>query len=139
MILLASAVRAGTKNPVDGTTGWRQDKSQEWPDRVAFGTGFKRSSSSSAAFWHTKPWGKGMGGIRLTVLSDEGKWRIKVGERFSRPFRSQNEAIRAAFDRASALGRDGLDSEVVMNVLTCQFGPDNFFKTVPTRQQKDAD
>lgn len=78
-----------------------------------------------------------MGGIRLTVLSDQGKWRIKVGERLSRPFRSQNEAIRAAFDRATALGRDGLDAEVVMNVLTCHVGPDNFFKAVPTRQHKN--
>lgn len=82
-----------------------------------------------------------MGGIRLTVLSEKGEWRIKVGERFSRPFPSQNEAIRVAFDRARALGRDGRESEVVLNVLTCQFGPNDFFKAVPTprRPHRDAD
>jgi len=73
-----------------------------------------------------------MGGIRLTVLSQEGGWRIRVGDKFSRPYPSQGEAVRAAFDRAKALGRDGFESEVVLNVLTCQFGPNDFFKTVPT-------
>lgn len=79
-----------------------------------------------------------MGGIRLTVLSREGTWRIRVGEKVSRPYRSQSEAVRAAFDRAKALSRDGFESEVVLNVLTCQFGPNDFFKTVPTRRREDS-
>ena len=73
-----------------------------------------------------------MGGIRLTVLSQEGDWRIRVGESLSRPYRSQSEAIRAAFHRAKSLGEDGIESEVVLKVLTCQFGPNGHFKTVPT-------
>jgi len=91
--------------------------------------------------WHSNPWGRGMGGIRLTVLSDEGQWRIKVGERLSQPFRSQSEAIRIAFDRARALGRDGRESEGVLNVLTCQFGPNDYFRTIPTprRPQRTPD
>lgn len=96
--------------------------------------------------WHSRPWGKGvwvggMGGIRLKVLSQEGEWRISIGEKVSRPFRSQNEAIRAALDRAQALGRQGHESEVVLKVLTCQFGPNNFFRTVPTPRNppEDAD
>jgi hypothetical protein len=80
-----------------------------------------------------------MGGIRLMVLSQEGSWRIRVGEKFSRPYRSQGEAVQAAFDRAKALGRDGFESEVVLDVLTCQFGPNDFFKTVPTPRRPHED
>ena len=80
-----------------------------------------------------------MSGIRLMVVSQEGNWRIRVGEKLSRPYRSQNEAVRAAFDRAKALGRDGLESEVVLNVLTCQFGPNDFFRTVPTPRHPRRD
>lgn len=80
-----------------------------------------------------------MGGIRLLVLSQEGNWRIRVGNKFSRPYRSQSEAVREAFDRARALGKDGFESEVVLNVLTCHFGPNDFFKTVPTPRRRRED
>jgi hypothetical protein len=78
-----------------------------------------------------------MGGIRLMVLSQKGAWRIKVGEALSPPFRSQSDAVRSAMRRATKISRDGFDAEVVMKVMTCQFGPNGFFKTVPTPRDID--
>jgi hypothetical protein len=73
-----------------------------------------------------------MGGIKLLVLSEQGQWRIRVGEKLSRPFKSHGEAVRMAFDRALSLSKNGIESEVVMKVMTCQFGPNGFEKTIPT-------
>jgi len=73
-----------------------------------------------------------MSGVRLMVLSRGESWRIRVGDKLSRPYSSRDEAVRSAFDNAKALAREGLESEVVMKVLTCQFGPDGFFKAFPT-------
>ena len=70
-----------------------------------------------------------MGGVRLMVLPKGESWRIRVGDKLSRP---RDEAVRSAFDNAKALAREGLESEVVMTVLTCRFGPDGFFKAFPT-------
>jgi hypothetical protein len=70
--------------------------------------------------------------IRLMVFLEEENWRIRVGDKLSRPYKSQNEAIRSAFDYAKTLAQEGLESEVVLKVLTYQFGPGGFFKAVPT-------
>ena len=73
-----------------------------------------------------------MGGVRMMILSNGESWRLSVGDKLSRPYSSRQEAVRAAFANAETLAREGLEAEVVMKVLTCQFGPNGSFKAFPT-------
>jgi len=75
-------------------------------------------------------------GIKLMVVFHDGSWKMKVGDTLSRPYKSEREAIGAAIKRARRLGRDGYESEVVMKMLTCRFGPNGLIETVPTRSRK---
>ena len=79
-----------------------------------------------------------MDSIRLTVVFYGGSWRLKVGETLSRPYISESEAIRAALSRAHKLGQEGIESEVVMKVMTCRFGPKGLVRTVPTRSESSS-
>jgi hypothetical protein len=81
-----------------------------------------------------------MAGIRLMVQpSDEGIWQVRVGYAPWRHFQSQHAAISAALERARAMSRDGIECEVVMKIMTCQFGANGFFKAVPTARDIDWD
>ena len=73
------------------------------------------------------------------VLSQEGVWRVRVGEKVSRAYESRQEALRAAFKHASAISKEGLESEVVMRVMTLQFGPNDHFKAIPTLRDRTED
>jgi hypothetical protein len=73
------------------------------------------------------------------VLSQEGAWRVRVGEVLSPPYRSHGDAVRSALNRARKLSADGIESEVVMRVMTCEFGPEGFVRTVPTPRDTDWD
>ena len=80
-----------------------------------------------------------MGGHRLRVFPQDGAWRVSFGDILSRPYKSQSEAIRAAFKRARAMSKAGLEAEVVMKLMTCRFGPDDYFKAVPTPRDSQPD
>ena len=81
-----------------------------------------------------------MTGIRLMVQpSEEGIWQVRVGYAPWRHFQSQRAAISAALERARAMSRDGIECEVVMKIMTCQFGANGSFKAVPTPRDIDWD
>lgn len=80
-----------------------------------------------------------MGGHRLRVFPQDGAWRVRFGETLSRPYKSQGEAVRAAFKHAKSMSREGLESEVVMTLMTCRFGPNDYFETVPTPRGPQQD
>jgi hypothetical protein len=61
--------------------------------------------------------------IEIVIVFDRGSWRMRVGEVLSPPYKTQGAAMQAAITRARSLGRDGYETEVVMPVLTCRFGP----------------
>ena len=73
-----------------------------------------------------------MGGHRLRVFPQDGVWRVRFGETLSRPYKSQSEAVRAAFKHAMSMSKEGLEAEVVLKLMTCQFGPNDYFKAMPT-------
>jgi hypothetical protein len=73
--------------------------------------------------------------IRLLVVFDAGSWKMKAGETLSRPYKSESDAISAAMKHAQKLGRDGHESEVVMKVMTCRFGPKGIVGIFPTRSR----
>jgi hypothetical protein len=72
-------------------------------------------------------------GIKLMVVFHEGHWKMKVGDTLSRPYNSEGEAIRAALSRAHKLGQEGFESEVIMKVMTCKYGPNGVVKTIPSQ------
>jgi hypothetical protein len=70
--------------------------------------------------------------VKLAVVFHEDAWRLQVGERFSRPFNSDREAIQAAIRHAHNLGRQGHEAEIVMKAMTCLYGPNGLVRAVPT-------
>ena len=81
-----------------------------------------------------------MAGIRLMVhASQEGMWQVRIGMESWRHFQSQRAAISAALERARAMSRDGIETEVVMKIMTCKFGPNGSFKAVPTPPDTEWD
>jgi hypothetical protein len=64
---------------------------------------------------------------------------VRFGETLSRPYKSQSEAVRAAFKHAMSMSKEGLEAEVVLKLMTCQFGPNGYFKAVPTPRDNPPD
>jgi len=79
-----------------------------------------------------------MAGIQLLVeSSNKDMWHVRIGFESWRQFQSEHAAMSAALQRAKAMGTDGIECEVVMKVMTFQFGPNGFFKAVPTPRDFD--
>jgi len=79
-----------------------------------------------------------MPGVRLMVRpSGEGTWQVRLGYSSWRDFSSQRAAILGALERAKKMSRDGIETEVVMKMMTCQFGANGSFKAVPTPRDMD--
>ena len=70
--------------------------------------------------------------VKIAVVFHDDAWRLHVGEKFSRPFTSQREAIQAAIRHAHTLGRQGHEVEVAMKAMTCHYGRDGLVRAVPT-------
>ena len=70
--------------------------------------------------------------LKLTVTFHEGAWKMRVGDRLSRPFLSEREAISAAIHHAHDLGKQGYETQVVMKAMTCYYGPDGLVRALPT-------
>lgn len=79
-----------------------------------------------------------MAGIQLLVEhSKEDMWHVRIGYEPWRHFQSERAAMNAALQRAKEMSADGIECEVVMKVMTLQFGPEGFFKAVPTPRDFD--
>jgi hypothetical protein len=52
----------------------------------------------------------------------EGEWKIRVGYRYTRPYASKREALRAAIDFAERDGQAGRDAQVLIQ------GEDRMFR-----------
>jgi len=48
------------------------------------------------------------------VTHQKGEWKIRVGYRYTRPYASKREALRAAIDFAERDGRAGRDAQVLI-------------------------
>jgi len=64
-----------------------------------------------------------MARTQFIVVKHEGEWKINTDGKRSAPYRTQKEAIRAAVDAAHKAGREGRDSQVLIQ------GEDNAFRT----------
>jgi hypothetical protein len=70
--------------------------------------------------------------IKLAVVFHEGAWKMQVGDKFSRPFNTEREAISAAIRHAHKLGRLGHETEVAMKAMTCYYDPNGLVRAAPT-------
>jgi hypothetical protein len=55
------------------------------------------------------------------VVFHEGEWKIKLNDRHSGPYRTQEDAIREAVNRAHADGKKGQDAQVLVQGENLQF------------------
>ena len=60
---------------------------------------------------------------QYVVVTQNGKWKISLGDKHYGPFKTQKEATKVAIDAAHKAGKNGHDAQVVLQ------GEDNQFKT----------
>jgi hypothetical protein len=70
--------------------------------------------------------------VEIFVVNEDGGWRIRVGETITQPHLTETDAIREAMDGARQLAAAGVESRVVMRLLTCPFHPRGMGRAFPT-------
>ena len=71
--------------------------------------------------------------VEISVLKEEDGWKIQAGEMKSGAYTTYADAVQDAMDGARQLASAGIESHVVMRLLTCPFTRWGMGRAFPTK------